>query len=57
MPQNVFRLFVVGLLFQLLAYAPSQGWRWGYWIIGAALVVCAFLAWIAERRESHGNSA
>lgn len=60
MPDNAFRLFVVGLLLMVLAYqsaAREAAWSsvpiigFFYFVIGSLFVFCAFWVWMDERRE------
>lgn len=52
MPENVFRLAVVGLLFILLSYQSGMlPIKLLNYVLGSAFVICAFVAWIDERKR------
>lgn len=52
MPENVFRLMTVGLLFIIGAntFDSIEG-AIIYYILGTALTTCGMVAWILERME------
>ena len=59
MPENVFRLLVVGLLFMVLSVLVRNPEDIFFtlsaimsWLVGSGFVICGFIAWIGERQES-----
>lgn len=53
MPENVFRLLVVGLLFLVVSMTADNVVIGGInWALGSGFVIFGFISWIDERKAS-----
>lgn len=56
MPENVYRLFVVGVLLMILSTNLNPVGGFTAWVLGSGLAICGCITWLEERRAKQRHT-